>query len=282
MTDPSGHEPYLFGTEGDPSTINTDLNGMLVFYGGTIVDPNDYAGAYAVSDPVTNTANILLTNDQMNAPPVTLTPYQEPIVIPSSAGDPFLGIPSDPGKTWYPSQMSQSDLNQLDRQITTVNMVSTLGSAWTLGLSAGLSAGPAIQTTGFTTAGPVSTVEACIAGCMSRAALRLNSGGLTAAQAAAVAKDPTAMARIVGSQYDALVKAEVESAISTGQLNGWRVTARFKFGPDLYNPSTMTWLDVTTPGQWAGHVSKYTPTYGTGSPLFYTRSNLFVTPATFP
>jgi len=46
------------------------------------------------------------------------------------------------------------------------------------------------------------------------------------------------------------------------------VTPRFKFGPDVYNPSSGEWWDVTTPGQWGNHITKYSP-FGRGGPLFW-------------
>jgi RHS repeat-associated protein len=269
MTDPGGHEPYLYGSAGDPSTINTDLNGMLVFYGGQVVDPNDYIGSYAEVDQFSNTATITIPKDLMNLPPITNTPYQAPIYLPS--GDEMLGGPN----VLYPSQMSQSDLKALDRTMTGINMGTTLLSAFTLGLTGPLTAGPAIETTGLTTVGPIQTIDACLAGCLSRAILRVNAEGLTVPQLAAVAKSPNLEAAMVGGQLDKFFKEEV---LASGLGDSIQVTPRYKFGPDVFDTNTGKWWDVTTPGQWAGHVRKYAPGYGTGSPLFYGRTNFFVNP----
>jgi hypothetical protein len=47
------------------------------------------------------------------------------------------------------------------------------------------------------------------------------------------------------------------------------ITPRFGFGPDIYDPINKVWYDITTPGQWASHVRKYTREFGQGTPLFY-------------
>jgi hypothetical protein len=139
--------------------------------------------------------------------------------------------------------------------------------------------GSAFEIPQLTTVGPATTVDACLAGCLSRAIQRFNIEGLTPAQSLAVAEDPTAFPGLAGSQIDGFFKAEVESAISTGEMPGSiQVTPRFKFGPDVYDTESGRWWDVTTPGQWRRHETKYTPGYGSGSPLFYNRTNLFLNP----
>ena len=90
-----------------------------------------------------------------------------------------------------------------------------------------------------------------------------------------VAKSPNLEAAMVGGQLDKFFKEEV---LASGLGDSIQVTPRYKFGPDVFDTNTGKWWDVTTPGQWAGHVRKYAPGYGTGSPLFYGRTNFFVNP----
>ena len=87
-----------------------------------------------------------------------------------------------------------------------------------------------------------------LAGCLSRAILRFNAEGLTAPQLAAVAKNPNLEAALVGSQVHTFFNQE---ALAAGLPDYIQVTGRFKFGPDVYDPTTGRWWDVTTSGQWA-------------------------------
>jgi RHS repeat-associated protein len=276
MTDPSGHEALLDATTGQQIG---DLSGMTVYYNGEVVDQTQFAGYYVEQLGL----DWVITGP--DAPPITNTPYQEPLVIPANSGDPSLGIPATERQVWYPSQMSASDLNQLDRETTAINAVSTLGGALLGGINGGLASvsGSGFEIPQLTTVGPANTVDACLAGCLSRAILTANAQGLTRPQAVAVAKSPALMPAMVGSQLDTFFKEEVRAAISTGELpTSFQVTPRFRFGPDAYDTASGRWWDVTTPRQWGSHVSRYTPGYGNGSPLFYNRTNFFVNPVPIP
>lgn len=277
MTDPSGYEPFL--TDPNTGVITVDLNGMTVYdVNGNTIPLED------ISQGLYNTTYISCPSDSCVAspPPITSTDPQEPVYYPTSdIAMTSFGVPPP----YYPSQHSAAQNAQFDQLQTGISMVTAIGGGFVGGLGGGLASvsGPGLEIPQLTTVGPVSTVDACLAGCLSRAIQRLNIEGLTPEQSLAVAKDPTAFARMAGSQLDGLFKAELESAISTGEIpNSIQVTPRFKFGPDVYDTESGKWWDVTTPGQWNKHVTKYTPGYGSGSPLFYNRTNLFLNPLPNP
>jgi len=48
---------------------------------------------------------------------------------------------------------------------------------------------------------------------------------------------------------------------------GLVTTPRGQFGPDVFNPETQEWWDLTTPSEWNAHLQKYW-LFGQGSPLF--------------
>ena len=132
-------------------TILADLNGMTVYYFGQVVNPDDLkAGAYdgsIVMQTGIDTYSIM-------PPPLTSTPYQDPIVIPD------VDVPSNT-VVIYPSQHSQADMEKYARFNDGINMVTTLGGAFTLGLTgplAGATQATAIQTTEFTSVGPAPEV----------------------------------------------------------------------------------------------------------------------------
>jgi len=91
-----------------------------------------------------------------------------------------------------------------------------------------------------------------------------NTEGFTANQAAALEENPGLAAAFRGTQIDTYFKQFVTD---DPELQDLVVTPRFKFGPDVFNPETQQWWDVTTPAQWSKHVDKYS-LFGDGTPLF--------------
>ncbi|HEY2028896.1 MAG TPA: RHS repeat-associated core domain-containing protein [Myxococcales bacterium] len=89
---------------------------------------------------------------------------------------------------------------------------------------------------------------------------------LTPAQEAAAARNPALNAMFEGTQIDALVK---EYARFDPRLSGIQITPAGVFGPDFYDATAGTWWDVTTAGQWADHVMRYTPFFGSGFPVLH-------------
>jgi hypothetical protein len=69
-----------------------------------------------------------------------------------------------------------------------------------------------------------------------------------------------------GERIDTFVKEAVAKDPSLGHL---KITPRFKFGPDFYDPINNEWYDVTTIGEWNSHVGRYTLGFGRGIPLLY-------------
>jgi hypothetical protein len=93
------------------------------------------------------------------------------------------------------------------------------------------------------------------------AVVKFASGGLVLSdrQAAAVAGGGSVeMNR--GNVLDAAVKLAI---LNDPDLAGLKVTLGV-YGPDIYDPLTKRWWDITTPGEWRDHVAKYTAEYGTG------------------
>jgi hypothetical protein len=52
-------------------------------------------------------------------------------------------------------------------------------------------------------------------------------------------------------------------------LDRLMMTARGVFGPDVFNPFTGAWWDVTTQQAWAAHYATYSVFGANGSPLLY-------------
>jgi hypothetical protein len=66
-----------------------------------------------------------------------------------------------------------------------------------------------------------------------------------------------------GNQIDSFFKQAVQA---DPHLQHLQITPRFKPGPDVFDPASNRWWDVTTPKQWASHVKKY-QSYGRGKLL---------------
>jgi hypothetical protein len=98
------------------------------------------------------------------------------------------------------------------------------------------------------------------------AVTRFGSEGFTANQAARLAENPNLEAAFRGERIDTFFK---QSVADDQRLNHLEITPRFQFGPDVFNPATNTWWDVTTQGQWGAHVGKYSGQFGAGVPLIY-------------
>jgi hypothetical protein len=94
---------------------------------------------------------------------------------------------------------------------------------------------------------------------------RFNLEGFTPAQQRALISRPEMAPAYRGDRIDTFIK---ESVSADPLLQHLQVTPRFKFGPDIFDAATGRWWDVTTPGQWSRHVEKYTPSFGSGTPLF--------------
>jgi RHS repeat-associated protein len=107
---------------------------------------------------------------------------------------------------------------------------------------------------------------ALLGGHLDGALSRLANEGLTPAQEAALADNPGLKAAFEGERLDTFFK---ESVSTDPALSHLEITGRFKFGPDVYDPATGRWWDVTTPGQWSSHVTKYSGNFGVGTPLFH-------------
>lgn len=64
-----------------------------------------------------------------------------------------------------------------------------------------------------------------------------------------------------GDVIDAAVKLAI---LTDPDLAGLKVTPKGVYGPDIYDPLTKRWWDITTPGAWLDHVKLYTDEFGTG------------------
>lgn len=80
------------------------------------------------------------------------------------------------------------------------------------------------------------------------------------------ATNPQLQAVFRGERIDTFFKESLSADPNLGSL---QITRRFRFGPDVFEPASNSWWDVTTPGQWGAHVGRYTPSFGQGTPLFY-------------
>jgi hypothetical protein len=71
----------------------------------------------------------------------------------------------------------------------------------------------------------------------------------------------------MGTQIDTIFKRRVESDTTLGLS----VTARGKFGPDVYNSDTKQYWDLTTEKGWnkGTHQNKYDKEFGTGVGIFW-------------
>lgn len=97
-----------------------------------------------------------------------------------------------------------------------------------------------------------------------RAAKEFESTGFTPRQLKAIARRPGLEPAYKGSQIDTIFKRIVGD-----EMPGLEVTPRFKRGPDVIDPETGRWWDLTTPGQWPNHVKKYGPD---GTPIYYNKT----------
>jgi hypothetical protein len=76
-----------------------------------------------------------------------------------------------------------------------------------------------------------------------------------------------------------VIDVEVKAAIlKDAELEGLKITPRGKFGPDIYDPVTKRWWDITTQEEWAAHVKKYGDQFGQGFPLFTRASKVSKAP----
>jgi hypothetical protein len=95
---------------------------------------------------------------------------------------------------------------------------------------------------------------------------RLKQVGLTFAQKASLKYNPWLEPMHRGERIDTFAK---ESVAKDPSLRHLKITQRFEFGPDFYDPINNRWYDVTTIGQWDSHEGRYTLGFGQGIPLLY-------------
>jgi len=98
------------------------------------------------------------------------------------------------------------------------------------------------------------------------AVARLKRDGLTANQKKSLNYHPRYEAAHKGERIDSFAK---ESIAKDENLRHLKITPRFQFGPDIYDPVNRVWYDITTREQWNGHEKKYTEGFGQGTPLYY-------------
>lgn len=111
------------------------------------------------------------------------------------------------------------------------------------------------------------SVEGQLADHLASASSRLGSEGLTAKQTAALVDNPGLEPAFRGERLDTFFKEAVQADPNLQHLE---ITPRFHFGPDVFDPVTRRWWDVTTAQQWQGHELKYNSLFGQGTPLYYT------------
>ena len=105
------------------------------------------------------------------------------------------------------------------------------------------------------------TTESLLQGHVDAAVERFGAEGLTPKQLAAVAKNPNLEPAFTGERIHTFFG---ESVGADPALQHLELTPRFQFGPDVIDPLTGRWYDVTTPGQWPAHVLKYEEQKGSG------------------
>jgi RHS repeat-associated protein len=83
----------------------------------------------------------------------------------------------------------------------------------------------------------------------------------------------TANAALQGTRYHNEVGAALDASgsLSASARNAFSGPSRAAGGPDLSWGGAGVWADLTTAGQWSGHLRKYSDDYGTGVSLLYTR-----------
>jgi RHS repeat-associated protein len=98
---------------------------------------------------------------------------------------------------------------------------------------------------------------------LSNALDEFNVTGLTPRQAAAASRRPSMRRMFEGDRIDTIFKRMVTN---DKKLSSLKITPRGKTGPDVYDPASGHWWDVTTHRDWLRHVKKYGPG---GRPLTY-------------
>ena len=111
------------------------------------------------------------------------------------------------------------------------------------------------------------TIEARLAWYAEQAAAQADEQGLTPNQAEAVEDYPGMYKMFRGYNIDQIMKDMVQNdALLKDQ--GLQITPPGNAGPD-FSTKTGTWYDLTTPGQWQAHVTRYSGTYGIGTRIPY-------------
>jgi RHS repeat-associated protein len=100
-------------------------------------------------------------------------------------------------------------------------------------------------------------------GHVDNAVSRLEAEGLTPAQKLALVDNPNLKAAFEGERIDHFFR---QSVADDPALTHLELTPRGKFGPDVFDPATQRWWDVTTPKSWEAHTQKYW-LFGEGTPL---------------
>jgi RHS repeat-associated protein len=92
----------------------------------------------------------------------------------------------------------------------------------------------------------------------------LGMAAYTPRQQAAMAKNPNLAPAYRGSAIDRRFKLLTEL---DPDLTHVQTSKPFQFMPDVVDPASGQWWDLTTAGQWQAHLNKYTPTYGPNGTL---------------
>jgi hypothetical protein len=110
-------------------------------------------------------------------------------------------------------------------------------------------------------------VTSILQGHVDNAVAQYESGeiGMSEAQAARKVTNPRLEPAFRGQVIDAAAK---QAILSDPALEGLYVTRSGEFGPDISDPISDRWWDITTPGQWGAHVARYSDPFGSGIPLF--------------
>ncbi len=95
---------------------------------------------------------------------------------------------------------------------------------------------------------------------------RLGEVGLTPNQLKSLERRPGFEAAHKGERIDTFAKETVAKDKNLAHL---KITPRFRYGPDFYDPVNKVWFDATTIKEWARHQKKYADEFGNGIPLFY-------------
>ncbi len=109
----------------------------------------------------------------------------------------------------------------------------------------------------------VAELTAELQACLRQGIKQATNKGLTNAQSAVAEELPWMEQIFKGERVDWCFR---QAFLRNPKLmeSGLQMTPRGVFGPDVFSNSLKVWWDVTTEGQWAAHVLKYTEMFGKG------------------